>query len=39
MAAGLLLVPDGQPPEYRIRHFTEEFERVAVEIELSVAAS
>ena len=26
---------DGQQPEYRIRHFSEEFERVAVENELS----
>jgi hypothetical protein len=25
----LMRVPDGQQPEYRIRHFSEEFERVA----------
>jgi hypothetical protein len=31
----LMRVPDGQQPEYRIRHFTEEFERVAFENELS----
>jgi hypothetical protein len=31
----LMPVPDGQQPEYRIRHFTEEFERVAFENELS----
>jgi hypothetical protein len=28
-------VPDGRQPEYRIRHFTEDFERVAFEDELS----
>jgi hypothetical protein len=32
---GLMPVPTGQEPEYRIRHFTEEFERVAFEDELS----
>jgi hypothetical protein len=26
---------EGQQPEYRIRHFSEEFERVAMENELS----
>jgi hypothetical protein len=26
---------EGQQPEYRIRHFSEEFERVAMESELS----
>ena len=26
---------DGQQPEYRIKHFNEDFERVALEIELS----
>ena len=29
---------DGQQPEYRIRHFNEDFERVALENELTVAA-
>jgi hypothetical protein len=33
---GLMPVMDGQP-EYRIKHFSEDFERVAVERELSVA--
>jgi hypothetical protein len=32
---GLVAVSDGQQPEYRIRHFTEEVERVAFENELS----
>jgi hypothetical protein len=32
---GLMPVPDGQLPEYRIRHFSEDFERVALENELS----
>lgn len=34
---GRLPVPDGQQPEYRIRHFSEDFERVAFENELTVA--
>jgi hypothetical protein len=33
---GFLPVPDGQPPEYRIKRFSEDFERIAVESELSV---
>jgi hypothetical protein len=28
---------DGQPPEYRVRHPGEDFERVVMENELSVA--
>jgi hypothetical protein len=32
---GLMPALAGQQPEYRIRHFTEEFERVAFENELS----
>jgi hypothetical protein len=32
-------VPDGQQPEYRIRHFSEKFERVALENELSAGES
>jgi hypothetical protein len=28
---------DGQPPEYRIRHPSEEYERVAMEGELSAS--
>jgi hypothetical protein len=32
---GLVAVSDGQQPEYRIRHFTEEVERVGFENELS----
>jgi hypothetical protein len=32
---GLMPALDGQQPEYRIRHFSEEFERVAFENELS----
>ena len=32
-------VPDGQQPEYRIRHFSEDFERVAMENELSAGDS
>jgi hypothetical protein len=31
----LMSVADGQQPEYRIRRFSEEFERVAFENELS----
>jgi hypothetical protein len=34
---GLMPVPDGQQPEYRIRHFSEDFERVALENELSAS--
>jgi hypothetical protein len=30
---------EGQQPEYRIRHFSEEFERVAMESELSASES
>jgi hypothetical protein len=32
---GLMPALDGQQREYRIRHFSEEFERVAFENELS----
>ena len=32
---GLMPALDGQQPEYRIRHSSEEFERVAFENELS----
>ena len=32
---GRMPVLDGQQPEYRIKHFSEEFERVAFENELS----
>jgi hypothetical protein len=31
----LMPASDGQKPEYRIRHFSEEFERVAFENEFS----
>ena len=34
---GLMPALDGQQPEYRIRHSSEEFERVAFENELSAA--
>ena len=33
---GLMPAMEGQQPEYRIKHFSEEFERVAFENELSV---
>jgi hypothetical protein len=33
--AGLMPAMEGQQPEYRIKHFSEEFERVAYENELS----
>jgi hypothetical protein len=33
---GLMPAVDGQQSEYRIRQFREDFERVALEIELSV---
>ena len=32
-------MPDGQQPENRIRHFSEEFERVAFENELIAGES
>ena len=32
---GLMPAPDGQPPEYRIRHPSEDFKHVAFENELS----
>jgi hypothetical protein len=35
MVTGLMPVVDDQRPEYRIKHFSEEFERVAFENELS----
>ena len=35
--AGLMPAIEDKPPEYRIKHFSEEFERVAVESELSAA--
>ena len=37
VGTGLKPALDGQQPEYRIRHFSEEFERVAFENELTVA--
>ena len=37
--SGLMPAIDGQQPEYRIKHFSEEFERVALEPELSVGES
>ncbi len=37
IVTGLMPALDGQPPEYRIRHFSEDFERVAMELELSVS--
>jgi hypothetical protein len=36
IVTGLKPALDNQPPEYRIRHPSEDFERVAREIELSV---
>jgi hypothetical protein len=38
MVTGLVPVTDGQP-EYRIKHFSEEFERVALENELSAGGA
>jgi hypothetical protein len=35
--AGHMPVQDGRQPEYRIRHHGEDFERVALESELSAA--
>jgi hypothetical protein len=35
IVTGLMPAPDGQPPEYRIRHHSEDFDRVAFEYELS----
>ena len=35
IVTGLKPALDGQPPEYRIRHPGEDFERVAMESELS----
>ena len=32
---GLMPELDGQQPEYRIKHFNEDFERVVLEIELT----
>jgi hypothetical protein len=34
---GLMPTMDGQQPEYRIKHASEDFERVALERELSAA--
>jgi hypothetical protein len=34
---GLMPVTDGQQSEYRIKHFSEDFERVVLERELSAA--
>ena len=34
--SGLMPALDGKPPEYRIKHSSEDFERVAMESELSV---
>jgi hypothetical protein len=39
IVTGLAPTLEGQQPEYRIRHFSEEFERVAVESELSASES
>jgi hypothetical protein len=36
---GLMPVTGGRQPEYRIKHFSEDFERVALECELSAAFS
>ena len=36
IVAGLMPATDGQQPGYRIEHFSEDFERVALELELSV---
>ena len=36
---GVMPALDGQEPEYRIRHFSEEFERVALENELTAGES
>jgi hypothetical protein len=36
---GLMPAIEDRPPEYRIKHFSEEFERVAFEDELSVGES
>jgi hypothetical protein len=33
--AGLMPTVDDQQPEYRIKHFSEEFERVVIENELT----
>ena len=37
MVTGLMPALEGQQPEYRIKHFSEEFERVAMEGELSAS--
>jgi hypothetical protein len=34
---GLMPALEGQQPEYRIKHFSEDFERVAMEGELSAS--
>jgi len=39
IVTGLKPALDGQPSEYRIRHPGEDFERVALENELSVAST
>ena len=39
IVTGLKPAADGQPPEYRIRHPSEDFERVAMENELSAGES
>jgi hypothetical protein len=39
IVAGLMPALDGRQPEYRIRHPGEDFERVALENELSVSES
>ena len=36
---GLIPAIEDKPPEYQIKHFSEEFERVALEPELSVGES
>ena len=37
--AGLMPAIEDKPPEYRIKHFSEEFERVAFENELTAGES
>ncbi|MGZ5261716.1 MAG: hypothetical protein ACXWC0_29210 [Burkholderiales bacterium] len=39
MITGLMAGLEGQQPEYRIKHFSEEFERVALENELTAGDS
>ena len=39
MITGLMPAIEDKPPEYRIKHFSEEFERVAFENELTAGES